>query len=77
MKQPTTYLEFIKNLSETELEDYASRCHTTAGYLLAHLKHARKIPGRDLLNALWQESGGRVTRQMILDHFYPEEKAAS
>lgn len=63
--------EYIESLSQEEQDEYAIRAGTTGNHLRMHLKHARKIPRLDLMMGLWEGSKGRVSRQEVLDHFYP------
>jgi hypothetical protein len=72
-----TFNDFYKSMSPEELSDYADRCGTTVLYLKHQLRRANKVPRNILLNNLWQESGGKLSRQDVLDHFFPKtEKVA-
>lgn len=71
------FYDFIAELNESELESYAAKCGTTARYIRNHLKLAKKVPRPALLNALWQQSGGKLSREDIHDHFMPAEVSAA
>lgn len=71
-----TFLEFLNSLNEKELSQYAKRCGTGESYLLGHLKHRRRIPNKELLDALWKHSNGQITKKSVLEHFYGDIKAA-
>lgn len=66
-----TFNDFYKGMDQDELKAYADRCGTTVLYLKHQLRRANKVPRADLLNALWEQSRGKLTRQDVLDHFYP------
>lgn len=63
--------DFYKSMAPEELESYAERCGTTVLYLKHQLRRANKAPRLNLLNSLWRESDGKLTRQDVLDHFFP------
>ena len=66
-----TFRDFYSSMSPGELEKYAGRCGTTVLYLKHQLRRANKTPRRALLDSLWRESEGKLTRQDVLDHFFP------
>ena len=63
--------EFIASKSDDDLQAYAQRCGTTVFYLKNQLKNAYKTPRNRLLNALWQESNGELSRDEVMQHFFP------
>ena len=63
--------EFFKRLDESQRTEYAERAGTSVEYIRAHLIYARRVPRRDLLEALVMASDGQVSRKEILEHFYP------
>ena len=65
------FAEFLKGLDESARADYARRAGTTPGYIRVHLLSGRKVPRRDLLEALVVASDGQVSRTEMLDHFFP------
>lgn len=66
-----TFDAYINSLTPQQLEDYAKRCGTSVLYLKNHLRGATRAPRLSLLNKLWQESGGAISRTDVLDHFFP------
>lgn len=67
--------DYIGSLDEKELDDYAKRCDTTVNYLAGHIKHARRIPNKELFTKLATESKGNVTKHEVFEHFYKETAA--
>lgn len=50
---------YVDGLSKSgDLADYAMRSGTSVNYILVHLKHRRKIPRKDLIVKLAEESAG-------------------
>ena len=64
------FYDYIKSLTESELQDYASRCSTTPDYIKVHLVYGTKIPRPPLLRALALESDGKLSIDDVLNHFY-------
>lgn len=64
-----TFPEFIKSLTEEQLDQYAKDCGTTSGYITVHLMHGRKYPKKELMNALSEKSNGQVRDVDVLMHF--------
>ena len=65
--------ELIWGMSKDERRQYAAAAGTSLNYLEGYLSSARKVPGRNLLQRL-QDADERVTREMLLDHFYPGDQ---
>ena len=63
--------EFFRGLDEAQRNEYAERAGTTSDYIRVHLIHARRVPRPELMEALVLASDGQVTRNEILEHFYP------
>jgi len=72
MTTQTKFRHFLNDMSEEQLQDFAARCGTTPAYLMVQLRRAYKVPRRDFMAALVLNSGGRLSRDDLLDHFYPE-----
>lgn len=66
-----TFYKFIASKSDDELTEYAKRCNTTIAYLKNQLKNAYKVPRGPLLNALWMQSDGQLSREDVMNHFFP------
>lgn len=66
---------YIAQLSEAERAEYAKRCGTTYSYLNIHVRYARKVARRDLMEALADQSGGNVSKQEVLEHYFGEMAA--
>jgi len=77
MDSNTVFRTFLESLSAGELEAYAKRCGTTPKYIRDHLIRGYKVPRRDLMSKLALQSRGQVTRDVLLDHFYPANLFAS
>lgn len=71
MATQTQFKQFLSALNDDQLNDFAQRCGTTYSYLMVQLFHGYKIPRRDLMASLALNSGGALTRNDLLDHFYP------
>ena len=68
--------EFIEQLHKKgELENYALRVGTSPQYLFTHLKHRRKIPSKQFMQLLVQESNGEFTLKELVLWFYGLEEA--
>ena len=67
------FRDFILQLSQEELVEYAKDAKTTTGYLKSHLFYGYKEPRKNLRKALAQASKGKVTEAEVLQHFglYP------
>lgn len=67
-------ISYFDSLSEAQQEAYAGRCDTTAKYLSTHIMYSppRKIPRRELMYALAEQSQGKVSFDEVLKHFYPK-----
>lgn len=63
------FKDYLNQLSEAELEDYAQRSGTTKAYLMTHLLYAYKEPRKRLRKALAEQSNGQVTEAEVLEHF--------
>lgn len=72
-----TFPEFLNSLTKDELSAYAKQVGTSVPYITVHLKHARKTPRPDLMEKLWEKSNGRLSRQAVLDHFFPKDTKAA
>lgn len=70
------FKSFVEQLSEEDLKKYAKACGTEPYYIFGHLKHARRIPKPELLDKLWQESSGKLTKKDLLAHFYGDIETA-
>jgi hypothetical protein len=72
MDQDLSFPEFYRSLSEAERKAYADKAGTTPGYIETHLVSTppRKIPRPKLMRGLADASGGRVSQQVLLRHFY-------
>ena len=67
----TPFNEFIEQLhKDGGLEDYALRVGTSPQYLFTHLKHRRKIPNKQFMQILAQESNGSFTFKDLVLWFY-------
>ena len=72
----TPFNEFIDSLhKEGELENYALRVGTSSQYLFTHLKHRRKIPNKQFMKILAQESNGAFTFKDLVLWFYDLKSA--
>lgn len=71
------FCDFLSEMTEQEQEDYAIKCGTSYLYLRNHLKVASRIPRPKLMRALWENSGGKVSREELHDHFLPISEAAA
>lgn len=65
------FTEFLESMNEQELEAYANRCETSVLYIRNHLRGASRVPRPKLMNLLWQNSDGCVSREELHDHFLP------
>lgn len=67
------FRDFILQLSQEELVEYAKDAKTTTGYLKSHLLYGYKEPRKNLRKALAQASNGKVSEAEVLQHFglYP------
>lgn len=72
-----TFSAYIKAMTEDELCSYAEKCGTTGAYIKTHLLPARKIPKKNLMNALVAFSDGNITDKDVFDHFYGEKMPTS
>ena len=63
--------QYIDSLEPSHLAAYAKKCGTSVLYIKNHLRGASRVPRPTLLNKLWQHSQGKLTRQDVLDHFFP------
>lgn len=70
------FKDFISSMSDAQLDAYALRCGTSANYLRGHLKGGTRVPRAKLLNALWQNSKGKVSKQDVFEHFLSPKIAA-
>jgi len=64
-----TFPEFIRSLTDAQLEQYAKDCGTTSGYIKVHLMHGRKYPKKELMKALSAKSNGLIRDVDVLVHF--------
>ncbi|OWP50254.1 hypothetical protein CEG18_11905 [Pseudomonas nitroreducens] len=62
-------LDRPKDPTSNPLEQFATRCGVTVGYMRIHVLHARKDPRFRLLRALARESQGMVSLAEVLQHF--------
>lgn len=69
-----TFADFIRNMGEDELDNYAKNCSTSVGYIKIHLLHARKTPKKKLMAALVENSAGKITTDDVLSHFYGKKE---
>lgn len=68
--------EFIEQLrKDGGLENYAFRVGSSPQYLFTHLKHRRKIPNKQFMQILAQESDGAFTFKDLVLWFYGLKKA--
>ncbi|MDH2435622.1 hypothetical protein QCD60_24150 [Pokkaliibacter sp. MBI-7] len=72
----SSFRVFIAQLSAEELAEYAARCESSPRYV-DQLKFSQKVPRRELMARLVLHSGGRVSRECLLEHFYPPALFAS
>jgi hypothetical protein len=69
---------FIKEKKDAgELQSFAHGCGTSVLYITGHLLPAKKVPRKDLLRDLVLASDGQLTREDVLEHFYPSEMFSS
>ena len=67
----TPFNVFIDKLHKSGgLDEYALRVGTSSQYLFTHLKHRRKIPSKQFIQILAQESGGEFTYRDLVLWFY-------
>lgn len=72
----TPFNVFIDKLHKNgELDEYALRVGTSAQYLFTHLKHRRKIPNKQFMQILANESKGEFTFQDLVLWFYDVKTA--
>lgn len=71
------YQRYLRSLTTAELEAYAARAGTSVGYIRNAIRNANKIPRPDLLNRLLSATEGEVSREEILEHFYPAPREAA
>ncbi|WP_110958196.1 hypothetical protein [Acinetobacter baumannii] len=65
---------YVDSLSKSgELADYALRSGTSVNYILVHLKHRRKIPRKDLIVKLAEESAGAFSAKDLTLWLYQFE----
>lgn len=65
------FSDYYKSLDEKGKEDFARRVITTTKYIEIKLLPRRSIPRDELMRALWEQSDGNVSREEVLEHFYP------
>lgn len=63
--------QYIASMTDEQLNEYATCCGTSAGYLTKQLKNAYRMPRQKLMAALVLASDGNLTRDDVLEHFYP------
>lgn len=61
--------DYIDDLSDVRLTDYAFRCSIAESYLRLHIKYASKDPSVSLIKSLARESEGQVSLLEVLEHF--------
>lgn len=65
---------YVDGLSKSgDLADYAMRSGTSVNYILVHLKHRRKIPRKDLIVKLAEESAGAFSAKDLTLWLYQFE----
>jgi len=72
--------KYFRSLESGQQELFARSVGTTTGYLKAHVFapiSRRKIPRREMLDKIWLESGGNVSRSDALNYFYPDPRVQS
>lgn len=72
-----TLYDYIQQLSPSELEEYATKCSTSPGYIEVHIKHARKVPRPALMDNLHLQSEGKVSKKEVLEHFYKSSESVA
>ncbi|MCV6612891.1 MAG: hypothetical protein OIF55_19215 [Amphritea sp.] len=76
MPTKSVFNKFIKDMSAADLAAYCASCGVSEKYVVVHLKYGSKVPRRDLMVRLVAHSGGAVTRDDLMAHFYPESDFA-
>lgn len=68
-----TYLDYLKGLSDSELAAYASEAGVSIETIRQKYMRTnnREVPRLGRMIRLTQASHGKVSRQAVLDHFYP------
>lgn len=66
---------YINSLSDAELDDLAEAAGTSSRYIRIHLMSCppRRVPRRPLMAQLEKALSGSVSRDELLDHFYPRQ----
>lgn len=67
---------YFSSLSKEEREAFARRAGTSVAYIQIHLMPRNRIPRPELMQKLCKASRGKISRQALLDFFYPEANAA-
>lgn len=68
---PFDFASYICSLEQSgKLNDYALRAGTTVQYLTKHLKHRRKIPRKDLMESLAEQSDGAFSYPDLVKWFF-------
>ena len=67
----TVFARFIKSMSDRELVAYAAACKTSPAYLTGHLRPRKKTPRLVMMSRLVRNSAGQLTREDVLEHFFP------
>ncbi|MCP4597830.1 hypothetical protein [Neptuniibacter sp.] len=73
----SNFAQFISDMNDQELEQYAEQCVTTRRYISEQLVPGKKVPRQELMSRLIENSKGQVARDDLLDHFYPEGRFRS
>ena len=68
------YKTYFRNLDESAREAHAKKAGTTADYINIHLIPKRKIPRKELMQALADASGGQCSYRDLIDYFYLDEE---
>ncbi len=76
-KQPqeiaSKFRSYWLSLDIKQRHEYATRSGTTASYIANQLLGKRRNPKTETKIKLVKASGGKITREDILDHFYPPD----
>ncbi|SDF69188.1 hypothetical protein SAMN05216571_101236 [Onishia taeanensis] len=67
--------DYLKSLSDSQIEGYADRVGTSSKYLRSHVMGASRGASLKFMRALANESGGKVQLLEVLEHYGvpPEE----
>lgn len=65
-----SFADFIRNMTESELKNYANESGTTVSYLKNHLIYKKKIPRPEMIESLVVAARQKFSKQQFVHWLY-------